>query len=381
MMMMKVQYDYGLSDEERRVVQTVLQGDRLVGYEQKRKLEQEFSKYIGAKHAVSLSSGTAGLHCCLLALGVRGADEVITVANTHSTPPMCIMNTGAKPVLVDIDDETLNIDPRRIEETITPNTKALIPVHSNGHPYDVDPVREIAQKHGLPVIEDAAQSLGAKYKGERLGVFGDVGAYSFARHKHVIAGGWGGIVVTNNEEIADSVRIFASQGRDKHYDQKSEHGVPSGMSGRSGYSYWLSEINAAIARVQFKKFRTGPLSVEKRRRNAKRYNELLEDVPSIQTPIEKKWAYHSYCRYVVRAKDRDRLYGYLTNRGIYVAVHYYTPIYREPFYVAQFGSTTEGFPVTEKAAGEVLTLPSWPQLTEKQLLYVVNSIKKFYRAT
>jgi len=188
-------------------------------------------------------------------------------------------------------------------------------------------------------------------------------------------------VVTNNEEIADSVRTFASQGRDKRFDQKSEHGVPLGLSGRSGYSYWLSEINAAIARMQFKKFRTGPLSVEKRRRNAKRYNELLEDVPSIQTPTEKEWAYHSYCRYVVRAKDRDKLYVYLTNRGIYVAVHYYTPIYKEPFYVAQFGPTTEPFLVTEKAAGEVLTLPSWSQLTEKQLLYVVNSVKQFYRAT
>jgi dTDP-4-amino-4,6-dideoxygalactose transaminase len=376
----KVQYDYGLGDEERRAILTVLQGDKFVGHEQKRKLEKEFCDYIGAKYTVALSSGTAGIHCSLLALGVQAGDEVITVANTHSTPAMCIMNAGAKPVLVDIDEETLNIDPRKIEEKITPRTKALMPVHSNGHPYDVDPVKEVAQKHGLRVIEDAAQSLGAKYRGKRLGTFGEVGIYSFARHKHVIAGGWGGIIVTNDEEIADIVRAFASQGRDGRYEEKGEYGVPMGLSGKVGYSYWLSEVNAAIARVQFRKFRTGSLRVEERRRNAERYNELLEGIPPVQTPIEKEWAYHSYCRYVVRAKDRDRLYTYLTKKGIYVAVHYYTPTYREPYYTERFGLTNESFPFTERASKEVLTLPSWPQLTEKQLVYVTNSIKKFYQS-
>jgi perosamine synthetase len=358
----------------------VLRGDKFTGDEQKKKLEQEFCDYVGAKYAVCLSSGTAGIHCSLLALGVRNGDEIITVANTHSTPSMCTMNVGAKPVLVDINDETLNIDHRKIEAKITPKTKALIPVHSNGHPYDVDPVKEIAEKYGLRVIEDAAQSLGAKYRGKRVGTFGDVAVFSFARHKHVIAGGWGGIVVTDSEQIADSVRAFASQGRDERYELKNEHGVPLGLSAQLGYSYWLSEVNAAIARVQFRKFRAGPLSIERRRKNARAYDEMLEDVESVSTPIEKEWAYHSYCRYVIRAKERDKLYSFLTKRGIYVAVHYYTPIYREPYYVEQFGPPSENFPSTEKAAGEVLTLPSWPGLTEKQLAYVVDSVKKFYRS-
>jgi perosamine synthetase len=376
---MKVLYDTGLGDAERQAVVAVLQGSKFGDYEQKMRLEKEFCSYIGAKYAIAVSSGTAGLHCCLLALGVKSGDEVLTAPNTHSSPPMCIMNVGAKPVFVDIDYDTLNINPSKIEAKITPKTKVLLPVHSNGHPYDVDPVNEIARKHGLAVIEDAAQSLGAKYKGRRLGTFGDVSIHSFARHKHVMAGGWGGIVLTNNEEIAYAVRTYANQGRGSKYNQMSDDGAPIQQSEKSGYSYWLSEIHAAIARVQFKKFQQGSLAVEKRRKIADRYNKLLHDIHSLQRPVEKEWAYHSYCRYVVRAKDRDRLYAHLTKRQIYVGIHYYTPVYKEPYYTSQYGPSTEDFPVTEKSAREVLTLPSWATLTPRQQNYVVNCVKRFYQ--
>ncbi|HKM78133.1 MAG TPA: DegT/DnrJ/EryC1/StrS family aminotransferase [Candidatus Bathyarchaeia archaeon] len=375
---LKVQYDFDIGNAERRAVQAVLQGSKFETNEQKRELEKEFCEYIGTKYAVAVSSGTAGLHCALLAVGIKSGDEVLTVPNTHSTPPMCIMNTGAKPTFVDVDDDTLNMDASKIEEKITSNTKALLPVHSNGHPYDVDPIHEIARKHGLPIVEDAAQSLGAKYKGKRLGTESDVVVYSFARHKHVIAAGWGGVVLTNSEEIASTVRAYATQGRGKHYNQTSADGAPVQLAERSGYSYWLNEMSAAIARVQFKKFRQGPISVEKRRKVADRYNKLLKDVPSIQTPVEKDYAYHSYCRYVVRAKHRDKLYAYLTKRNIYVAIHYYTPIYKEHYYTDRYGPS-ENFPVTEKVEKEVLTLPSWATLTHTQQDFVVNSIKKFYR--
>jgi dTDP-4-amino-4,6-dideoxygalactose transaminase len=266
---LKVSYDYALSQVERKAVLSVLQSTKFADDEQKRKLEKEFCDYVGAKYAVAVSSGTAGLHCSLIAAGVKPGDEVITVPNTHSTPPMCIMNVAAKPVFVDIQDDTLNIDPSKIEEKVGPKTKALLPVHSNGHAYDVDPVNEVAKKHGLAVIEDAAQSLGAEYKGKRLGTFGDIGIYSFARHKHVMAGGWGGIVLTNNEEVANLVRAYANQGRGRKYGQLSPDGAPIQVSEFSGYSYWLSEVHAAIARTQFKRFRDGALGVEKEGKSRK----------------------------------------------------------------------------------------------------------------
>jgi len=375
---LRVLYDYGIDAEERRAVLAVLQGDKFSRNEQRTKLEKEFCDYVGTKYAIAVGSGTAALHCALMAVGVGRDDEVIIVPNTHSTPVMCIMNTGARPVFVDIDDEILNIDSSKIEEKITPKTKALLPVHSSGHPYDVDAVKEMAERHGLPVIEDAAQSLGAKYKGKRIGAFGNVGIFSFAEHKHVHGGGRGGVAVTNDEDIADVVRTYAHQGRDKRYYEKNEQGVHTHISAKVGYSYRLSEVNAAIARVQFKKFREGPHSVEKRRGIAKRYNEMLKDISPIRTPVEKDWAYHSYCRYVVRAKDRDRLYSYLDKRNIYLAIHYYTPIYREPYFLERYGPSNEIYPVTEQAAREVLTLPSWPTLTQTQQEYVVSKIKKFY---
>lgn len=375
---LKVQYDFDIGTAERRAVQAVLQGSKFETSEQKRGLEKEFCQYIGTKYAVAVASGTAGLLCSLLAVGVKPGDDVLTVPNTHSTPPMCIMNIGAKPTFADVEDATLNIDPRKIEERLTPNTKAIMPVHSNGHPYDADPVHEIARKHGLPIVEDAAQSLGAKYKGKRLGTDSDVVVYSFARHKHVMAAGWGGVVLTNNETIAGKVRAYATQGRGKNYDQKNAEGAPVQLAERSGYSFWMNEMSAAIARVQFKKFRKGRISVEKRRKLADRYNQLLAGIPSIETPVEKEYAYHSYCRYVVRANNRDKLYAYLTKNGIYVAIHYYTPIYKEPYYIERYGHSEE-YPVTEKVEKEVLTLPSWATVTRPQQDFVVNCIKKFYK--
>jgi len=375
-----VEYDFSITDAERRAVQSVLQGTRFEANEQKKELENEFCEYIGTKYAVAVGSGTAGIICGLLAVGVKPGDEVITAPNTHSTPPMSIMNLGAKPVFVDVDYDTLNIDPDKIEQKITAKTKAILPVHSNGHPYEVDAVHEIARKHGLPIVEDAAQSLGAKFKGKRLGTDSDVVIYSFARHKHVMAAGWGGIVLSNNEEIATTVRAYATQGRGKSYSQKNAEGVPVQLAERAGYSFWLNEMAAAVARVQFKRFRNGPLSAEHRRKIAARYNTLLKDIPSIKTPIEKEWAYHSFCRYVVRAERRDTLYSYLTNQNVYVAIHYYTPIYRDIYYVDRFGeSLPQDYPLTEKTSKEVLTLPSWATLTHQQQDYVVNSIKKFYK--
>lgn len=345
---------------------------------EREQLEREFSEFIGIKYAVALSCGTAGLHCSLLAVGVKNTDEVVSAANTHSSPIMSIMNVGAKPVLVDIDPETFNIDQGKIEEKITAKTKAILPIHAYGHPYDADPIIEIAKKRGLAVVENAPQSLGAKYKNRKVGTLSDVAIFSFGRHKHLEAGGRGGIVVTNNEEIADKVRALAYQGRGGQYQTPDEQGVPRSISDRIGFSYRIGELNAAIARVQLKKFRNGTLGVEKRRKVAKHYCEAFKQFPQIQRPIEKEWAYHSYQRYVIRIKDRNKLYTFLSKRNIYVGIHFRIPIYKEPYYVSQFGELREKFPATEQVAQEILTLPTWPRLKNSEQKYVIDSIRKFY---
>lgn len=374
-----MEWNYALTSEERNSVLDVLKGDKPFSHEQREKLEKEFCEYVGAKFAVGVGSGTAGLHCALMALGVSRYDEVITAANTHRSPPMSIMNVGAKPVLVDVDD-TFNINPNKIQEKITEKTKAVLPIHAHGHPYDVEVVNEIARKNNLRIVENATQSLGAKYNGRSVGLFGDIGVFSFNGGKHIHGGGSGGMVVTNDEQLADAVRGLARQGKDSHYQDYDKDGVKADIASSVGYSYWLREINAAVASVQLRKFRKGIIGVEKRRKIAKKYDQVLKDIPEIKTPKEKDQAYHSYLRYVVRAKDRNKLFVALSKKGIHVAIQYRTPVNIEPYYTNQFGSNNGSFPVTQQTADEIVTLPGWPLLKENQQNYVVECIRKFYRS-
>lgn len=380
----KVLYDYGCGDEEKEAVANLIAEAAFTRPDQKTELEREYCQYIGSKYAIALDSGTAGVHCCLAAAGVGPGDEIVTAANTHWSPYMMIFNVGAKPVLVDDDEDTHTIDPSKIEKKITLKSKAIMPIHTAGHPYDIDKVHEIAEKHGLVIIEDAAQSLGARYKGKPVGTRGDVAVFSFAVHKHVMAGGWGGIVLTNNEELAEKVKRYAYLGGGTYGFARGNKSSlkPSPTKSDmelSGFSYGLSEIHAAIARVQFKKFREGPLNVEKRRNVAMRYHELLKEFPFIKPPIEKDWAYHSYLRYIIRAPKRDELYSFLEERDIYVAKHYSPPAYTRKFFVDVMGPPKEPYPVADRASREVLSLPIWASVTNEQVDYVVDSIRQFYR--
>jgi dTDP-4-amino-4,6-dideoxygalactose transaminase len=367
----KLTYQFGYNEEEIKLVTEVLKDNNWVwSRDQTTLLEKEFCDYFGVKYAIPVSTGSMGLLCALSALGVGHGDEVITVANTFPAVPMYIISLGAKPILVDIEEECLNIDTDLVEEKITSKTKALMPVHSAGHPFDIDPIQELAEKHDLPLIHDAAQSMGAKYKRKFLGTFPDVTVFSFAVHKHVCVNG--GIILTNNEELQNE--IYAKRFQGIRRDDKSYENLKTW-----GYSVRMLEIIAAIARVQFRKFREGPQRIEIRRSIARLYNNLLTDLSEIKIPIEKEWAYHSYCRYIVRAKNRDDLYNHLHKKGIEVFKHYDTPLHIHPYMIDIFGNQEGVYPITEKTSKEVLTLPSWPYQTAEDIDYTIKTIKEFYR--
>jgi len=377
----KVFWDYDLTEEERQAVLQVLQGDVFVSRDQVSAFEKEFAKYIGTKFAVATNSGTSALHCCLVTMGVSQGDEVITVANQHTAPSYMIMLCGAKPVYVDCELDTFNIDATEIEAAITPKTKAIVPCHSGGHPYDCDPINEIAEKHSIPVIEDAAQSLGAKYKGKLVGNFAPLAMFSGARHKHIMGAGCGGIAVTNDEELAEKLRITRTS---RYYKPPiSEDPIVDDLQkqgGAPGFTYYLSEVHAAIMRVQLKKFidPNGSLNLKHKRANAEQYKELLADTP-VTTPIEKDYAYHSFLRYIIKAPQRDNLYEFLMReKGIECFLHYPTPLNRSHFYLEAFGAPNRQFPNTEANSKEVITIPGWPGLSTEHRQYVVDSIKEFY---
>jgi dTDP-4-amino-4,6-dideoxygalactose transaminase len=367
----KLTYQFGYNEEEIKLVTEVLRNNNWVwSRDQTKLLEKEFCDYFGVKYAIPVSTGSMGLLCALAALRVGHGDEVITVANTFPAVPMYIISLGAKPILVDIEEESLNIDTNLVEEKITSKTKALMPVHSAGHPFDIEPIRELAEKYDLPLIHDAAQSMGAKYKGKFLGTFPDVTVFSFAVHKHVCVNG--GIILTNNEEFQNEIWAKRFQGIKR--DEKSYENLKTW-----GYSVRMLEIIAAIARVQFRKFREGPQRVEVRRSIARLYDNLLNDLSEIKTPIEKEWAYHSYCRYIVRAKRRDDLYNHLHKKGIEVFKHYETPLHMHPYMIDIYGNQEGVYPITEKTSKEVLTLPSWPYQTAQEIDYTIKAIKEFYK--
>lgn len=366
----EVTFQFGYDEEEIAAATEVLKDNRWVwSREQTEMLAKEFCDYFGVKYAIPVNTGSMGLICTLAAQGIGHGDEVITVANTFPAVPMYILSLGAKPVLVDIDEETLCIDHELIEDKITPKTKAIMPVHSAGHPANIDPIREIAEKHGLSLIHDAAQSMGAKYKGKFLGGFPDATVFSFAVHKHVCVNG--GIVLTDNEELYEDVWKKRFQGH--------PHGKKSDIIDTWGFSVYMHEVIAAIARVQFRKFREGPQRVELRRSIARLYDNLLKDVPEVKTPVEKEWAYHSYCRYIVRAKRRDELFNYLHSKGIEVFIHYPTPLHMHNYMINLCGNQEGMYPITEKTSKEILTLPSWPYQTAQHIEHTIESIIEFYK--
>jgi dTDP-4-amino-4,6-dideoxygalactose transaminase len=322
--------------------------------------EQEFATYCGTAECIALNSGTSALHLALLAAGVGPGDEVITVPFTFVASVAAVCYTGAQPVLVDIDPRSFTIDPAAIEAAITPRTKAILPVHLYGQPADMDPIMEIARRHRLVVIEDAAQAHGAKYKGRPVGSIGDMACFSFYPGKNLGAYGEGGAVTTNNAEHARTIRMLRDWGQDRKY-----HHV------LRGYNYRMEGFQGAILRVKLRHLEQW---TEGRRAVITQYNQHLADA-GVERPTEMSWARHVYHVYTLRTDERDGLQAALQAEGIQTGIHYPVPVHLQPAY-ADLGYRRGAFPHSEAASEQVLSLPLYPELSPSAVAEVAEAVRK-----
>ncbi len=357
---LKAQYQ-SIKDDLDAAIRRVIENTSFILGEEVSSFEEEFAVFCDAEYTVGTSSGTSALHLALLACGVGPGDEVITTPHTFIATAEPIIHAGATPVLVDIDLDSYNLDPARIEPAITERTKAILPVHLYGRPADMDPILVIAERHNLKVIEDAAQAHGAEYKGQRVGAIGDVGCFSFYPGKNLGAYGDGGIVVTSNREIAERVRILRNHGRQAKY----EHELV-------GYGYRLDALQAAILKVKLARLEEWN---RQRRQNAEIYRELLDGL-NLVLPTEPQTIKSVYHLFVVRTSQRDQLREYLASQGIHVGIHYPLPLHLQPA-LAHLGYDNGDFPNAEKTAEEVLSLPMYPELSQSQLEQVAQAIHGF----
>jgi len=331
--------------------------------------EEEFAAFCQAKHAIGVDSGTSALELALRAYDIGPGDEVITVVNTFIATAFAISDAGATPVLVDVDPQTYTIDVSLLEGAITERTRAIIPVHLYGHPADMDPILEIAQQHGLVVIEDACQAHGAKYKGKRVGSLGHAAAFSFYPAKNLGAYGDGGMVVTDDERVAKSLRMLRNYGQREKYRHLLR-----------GYNHRLDTLQAAVLRVKLKHLDTWNAA---RRQHALLYGELLAHSPVV-VPTEADYAESVYHLYVIRVeacpersrRNRDRLRSHLHDQGVATGIHYPIPIHLQPAY-RDLGYERGDFPVTEECAGQVLSLPMYAELTPDLIEFVAQAIGDF----
>jgi dTDP-4-amino-4,6-dideoxygalactose transaminase len=325
--------------------------------------EKQFAKFCGTEHCVAFNSGTSALHIALMLLGVGPGDEVITTPSTFVATSWAISYVGAKPVYVDIDDATFNLDPKLVERAITPRTKAIMPVHLYGHPVDLDALLEICRKHKLPLLEDACQAHAAKYKGKHIGTFGAIAGFSFYPGKNLGAYGEGGALITNDAAFATRARSLREHGSTRRY-----------YHDEIGFNYRMEGIQGAVLRVKLPHLETW---TRERRRVAHRYNQLLAETP-LQLPREAAYAQSAWHLYVVRHPQRDELKKYLEANHIGCALHYPLPLHLQKAY-AHLGYKAGDFPVAEKAAHECLSLPIYPELTEAQIQRVAEVIHAFFR--
>ncbi len=326
--------------------------------------EKEFAAYCGSDNAMGVNSGTSALHLAMLAAGVGPGDEVITVPFTFVATVAAICYTGAKPVLVDINPRSFTMDPEKLEAAITKKTKAIIPVHLYGQCADMDPILEIAKKHGLVVIEDAAQAHGAEYKGRKAGSIGDMGCFSFYPGKNLGAYGEGGMVTTSNPDYTRTIRMLRDWGAEKKYQHVLK-----------GYNYRLEGVQGAILSVKLKYLEKWS---NDRLAHAKLYNQLLAG-SKVQTPEIMDYGKPVFHVYAVRTTAREDLMAYLTKEGIQHGIHYPFPVHLLPAH-SDLGHKPGDFPESEKAANQVLSLPMFPELSDEQIHTVAAAIQAWSKA-
>lgn len=350
-----------IGEEEIENVVEVLKSGMIAQGPKVLEFEEKFANWIGAKYGIATNSGTSALHVALLACGIGEGDEVITTPFTFIASGNAIVYTGATPVFADIDLDTYTIDPDSIEDLITDKTKAILPVQLYGQAADMDKIREIAEKHDLKIIEDAAQAHGAEYNGEKVGTLGDMACFSFYPTKNMTTSE-GGMITTNDEELAKKAQMFRAHGASERYHHDE-----------IGYNFRMTDIAAAIGLAQ--------LNVidefnNKRISNANYLNEQLKDVEGIVTPKSPdnyKHVYHQYT-ILVEKGNRDDWVEFLTNKGIGTGIHYPIPLYNQPIY-KKLGIEGD-CPLAEKAADNVISLPVHPSLTKEDLDLVVDAVKE-----
>ena len=329
-------------------------------------LEKEAAQYLNVNYAIGVASGTDALHLALLACGICSGDEVITTPFTFIATCEAITYCGAVPVFVDIDPKTFNINPVKVEEKISKKTKAIIPIHMYGQAAEMEPILEIAKKFQLKVVEDVAQAFGGEYKNKKLGTFGDAGCTSFFPSKNLGAYGDGGMVFTNDEKIADKVKILRVHGSKEKY-----------FHDLIGFNSRLDTLQAAIVRVKLKYIdQWNNMRIE---HAEQRYNKLLSNC-NVVTPYTEPYNKHVYHLYTILVNDREECRKFLNNRGIPSAIHYPIPVHLQKSF-EYLGFSAEDFPVSSEISQKTLSLPMFPELKEKEINYVIKTVKEFLEPT
>ena len=350
-----------LREEFIGAIQEVIDAAAFAGGPFVAQFEAEFAAYCDCLYAIGVGSGTEALWLTLLALGIGRGDEVITVPNTFIATAEAITYCGAKPVFVDVDECTYTMDPAALEKSITPRTKAIIPVHLFGQPADMDPILRVARERGVYVVEDACQAHGAEYKGRKVGSLGDAASFSFYPGKNLGAFGEAGAVVTNDAKLQEKVRILRDHGQNRKY-----HHIMVGWNCR------MDGIQAAVLRI---KLRHLERANQLRRSHAAHYGWALDGIAEVVTPLQIASVRHVYHIYAIRVQERDEVMRFLAEKDIGCGVHYPIPIHLQEAY-RSLGYERGAFPIAERCAEEFVSLPMFPELTPAQVEIVAQTVKE-----
>lgn len=387
---LKRQYQTIKEESDKKVLEILSSAQYIMG-ENVKEFEKEISEYLGVKHSISVGNGTDALVIALKALGIGEGDEVITTPYTFFATAESISIVGATPVFVDVDIDTYNIDPAKIEEKITDKTKAIMPVHIFGQPCDMDPINKIAKKYNLKVIEDACQAIGAEYKRKMIGGISDIACFSFFPTKNLGCAGDGGMIVTNDDKLATICRALRTHGSgaDGHKAYNIIHNIEEDTTEDKGndntvynplkyYNYLigqnsrLDEIQAAILRIKLRELDKWN---NKRRENAIFYNEQLKDTKLV-TPFEDKDVKHVYHLYIIQSENRAELVNYLKDNGIATGIYYPVPLHLQKAY-KNLGYKEGDLPNAEYLSHRTFAIPVFPELTDDEKKYIVEKLKEF----
>jgi perosamine synthetase len=370
-----------IDEDDIQAVVKVLHSDWLTTGPKVDEFEKAFARYVHAAHAVAVSSGTAALHTAMYALGIGPGDEVIVPPITFAATANCVVYQGGTPIFADVEPDTLLIDPVQVEAKITNRTKAIIAVDYTGQPCDYDALRAIADRHGLLLVADACHALGGRYKGRPVGSLADLNVFSFHPVKHITTGE-GGMITTNDQKLAERMRIFRNHGITSDHRQREQEGSWLYEMVDLGYNYRLTDIQCALGVSQLRKL---PSWILRRQEIALRYDEAFAGVAGVAPLIVRDYVSHAYHLYVIRLdtthlrKTRSEVYSSLRSEGIGVNVHY-IPVHLHPFYQDHFGTKPGLCPVAESAYEQLITLPLFPMMTDQDVEDVIKGVRRVVKA-